>query len=187
MNANVCVYCGSSYGNKESYRKAAAELGALIAARGCSLIYGGGKVGLMGAVADAALAAKGTVNGIIPKNLAVPELAHHGLTQLDVVETMHHRKWLMAARADLFIALPGGIGTLDELAEILTWAQLGIHTKPFGLLNIDGYYNHLINYLDHAVAEGFFDPATRRALAIADTPQTLFDRLTAGLQLHPGQ
>lgn len=179
MNPRICVYCGASNGKKQVYRQAAAELGTIIATRGCSLIYGGGSVGLMGAVADAVIAGKGTVNGIIPKHLARPELAHRGITQLDIVDTMHHRKWLMAVRADLFIALPGGIGTLDELSEILTWAQLGIHTKPFGMLNINGYFDHLLSYLDHAVAEGFFDPLTRKSIVIEPEPHCLFERLIA--------
>jgi uncharacterized protein (TIGR00730 family) len=137
--------------------------------RGGALVYGGGNVGLMGAVADAVLSAGGEVVGVIPQVLVDMEVAHRGLTELRIVESMHHRKALMAELADAFIALPGGIGTLEELAEILTWAQLGLHSKPIALLNLDGYYDHLLRFIDHAVAERFVSPADRARLRVGLT------------------
>ena len=163
----ICVYCGSSMGENPIYRESAQAVGTLLANRGLGLVYGGGNVGLMGVLADAALAAGGEVIGIIPGGLFSREVGHPGLTEMRVVGTMHERKALMADLADGFIALPGGMGTLDELFEILTWAQLGIHAKPCGLLNVAGYFDPLIALLDHMVAEKFLRPE-HRALALVD-------------------
>jgi len=160
----VCVYCGSSPGGRPQYAAAAAELGQAIAARGLALVYGGASVGLMGVLADAALAAGGRVVGVIPQLLSTRELAHAGLTEQHVVTSMHERKSKMAELSDLFVALPGGIGTLDELFEMWTWSQLGLHAKPCALLNIDGYYDALIAFLDHARSEGFVRLTNRAAL-----------------------
>jgi uncharacterized protein (TIGR00730 family) len=174
----ICVYCGSSLGAREQYRACAERLGALLAARRIALVYGAGNLGLMGAVADAALKHGGEAVGVIPQVLVDRELAHTGLNDLRVVDTMHERKATMAQLADAFIALPGGIGTLEELAEILTWAQLELHAKPIGLLNQDGYYDHLLRFLDHAVAEGFLRQAHRDQLVVADDPALLLDALS---------
>jgi uncharacterized protein (TIGR00730 family) len=163
----LCVYCGSNVGGNPVYRETARRAGQLLAESGIGLVYGGGNVGLMGALADAALAAGGEVIGIIPGGLLSREVGHTGLTELHVVGTMHERKALMADLADAFLALPGGMGTLDELVEILTWAQLGIHAKPCGLLNVAGYFDPLIALLDHMVAERFLHPE-HRALALVD-------------------
>lgn len=163
----ICVYCGSNVGENPIYRETAQAVGTLLASKGFGLVYGGGNVGLMGVLADAALAASGEVIGIIPDGLFSREVGHPDLTEMRVVTTMHERKALMADLSDGFIALPGGMGTLDELFEILTWAQLGIHAKPCGLLNIAGYFNPLIALLDHMVAEKFLRPE-HRALALVD-------------------
>src|SRR6478609_10481875 len=157
----VCVFCGASAGRDPGYVALAAGVGAGLAERGIALVYGGGRVGMMGAVADAALAAGGEVIGIIPRRLVDRELAHRGVTELRVVETLHERKAGMAALSDGFIALPGGLGTLEELAEVASWAQLGLHAKPIGLLGRAGYWDALVRWLDHAVAEGFLTPANR--------------------------
>ncbi len=163
---NVCVFCGSSDGASPEYRAVAADLGTLIAGRGWGLVYGAASIGLMGAVADAVLAAGGPVVGVLPSVLQDKEVAHAGLTELVYVNSMHERKALMADRADAFVALPGGFGTLDELMEIVTWAQLGIHTKPIVLVNTRGYYDGLLAFLDHAVEHGFIRPAHRRSLQV---------------------
>jgi len=162
------------------YREAAIEVGRQLARRGIGLVYGGASVGLMGALADAALAAGGEVIGVIPRALVDREIAHLGLSELRVVDSLHQRKALMAELADAFLALPGGIGTLDELSEALTWSQLGIHRKSLGLLNVAGYYDALLATLDHAVAERFVRPENR-ALLISDTDAArLIERLVAG-------
>ncbi len=178
----ICVYCGSNTGADPAYAHAARELGALLARRGLGLVYGGGRVGLMGAIADAALAAGGSVIGVIPEALVKMEVAHHGLTELRVVKSMHERKALMVDLADAFIALPGGYGTLEEFCEVLTWAQLGLHNKPHGLLNTCGYYDSLLGFLDHAVAANFIRPAHRQLVHTADQPEPLLDLLA---QAHP--
>lgn len=157
----VCVFCGASPGRDPGYVALAAQVGAGLAERGIGLVYGGGRVGMMGAVADAALAAGGEVIGVIPRRLVDRELAHTGLTELHVVETLHERKADMAALSDGFIALPGGLGTLEELGEVASWAQLGLHAKPIGLLGRAGYWDRLLGWLDHAVEEGFLTPANR--------------------------
>src|ERR1700761_2730380 len=155
MQRRVCVFCGSKPGNRPVYRAEAVALGSLLGKNGLGLVYGGAQVGLMGAVADAALAHGAEVIGVIPNSLADAEVAHQGLTRLDVVETMHQRKALMAQEADAFVALPGAFGTLDEFFEILTWAQLGIHAKPCVLVNTLGYYDHLLSFLQVAIDKGF--------------------------------
>lgn len=174
---SVCVFCGSSMGNSPAFRTIAESLGRELAHRDLTLVYGGGNVGLMGAIADATLAAGGTVRGYIPRSLMEKEVAHRDLTELEVLGSMHERKAAMEAHADAFIALPGGFGTLDELCEILTWAQLGIHRKPIGLLDIEGYFAPLLAFFDSSVERGFIRPE-HRALLQADTdPISLLDRL----------
>jgi len=173
----VLVFCGSSPGRLPDYVEGARELGAELAARGLGLVYGGGRVGIMGAVADAVLAAGGDVVGVIPRVLAEREIAHTGVTDLRVVETMHERKALMESLADGVIALPGGFGTLEELFEIVTWAQLGIHAKPIGLLNVAGYWDQLLTFIDHVVDERFVRPEHREALLVADSPAELIARM----------
>jgi uncharacterized protein (TIGR00730 family) len=171
----VCVFCGSSSGANPLYLDAAANVGRTLARRGLGLVYGGGGIGLMGAVADAALAAGGEVVGVIPKALQLRELAHGKLTSLHVVGSMHERKAKMAELSQAFIALPGGMGTLEEFAEILTWAQLGLHARPCGLLDVAGYYHPLIAFFDKAAAEGFVRPEHRRLVLVADEPDALLD------------
>jgi uncharacterized protein (TIGR00730 family) len=163
----VCVFCGSSPGGRPEYRDAAEALARLLTGQGIHIVYGGARVGSMGALADAALAAGGEVTGVIPAHLAGVEIAHAGLTSLHVVSSMHERKALMAQLSDAFIALPGGLGTLEEFAEITTWAQLGLHAKPTGLLNVAGYFDHLLRFLDHAVTERFVK-AEHRDMILAD-------------------
>ena len=173
----ICVFCGSSPGRLSAYQQAAEHLGRLIAQRGCTLVYGGATSGLMGTVADAALAAGGDVVGVVPAVINDMELAHPHLTRLHQVDTMHQRKAMMAELSDAFIALPGGMGTLDELCEILTWAQLDLHRKPVGVLDVAGYWQHFIGFLNHTVAEGFLRPA-HHALMISDAePKRLLERL----------
>lgn len=174
---NICVYCGSRVGLRPAHREVALELGKCIAQHGLRLVYGGGNLGLMGVLADAVLSAGGEVIGVIPEILVQKEAAHRALTQLFIVPSMHERKAQMAERSDAFIALSGGLGTLDELFEILTWAQLGFHQKPCGLLNINGYYDHLIAFLDHAVAEGFVKSSHRDALLVSDSPSALLEQI----------
>jgi hypothetical protein len=177
MLKRIGVFCGSSDGARPSYRAAAAELGRLLAVSNIGIVYGGGNVGLMGALADAALAAKGEVTGVIPGHLVSKELAHRGV-DLRVVHSMHERKAFMADLSDAFIALPGGYGTLEEFCEMLTWSQLGLHTKPCGLLNVDGYYQGLLGLIDHAVAEGFVRPESRDLVLVDDAAERLLHRLS---------
>ena len=172
---SICVFCGASSGNDPRYAAAAAAVGERLARRGIQLVYGGGRLGLMGAVADGALAAGGRVVGVIPRGLVDRELAHTGVSELRVVETLHQRKAVMAELSDGFIALPGGLGTLEELAEVLSWAQLDLHAKPIGLLDVGGYFAPFEAFLDHAVAEGFIAERHRRLLLIDDD----LDRLLA--------
>jgi len=175
----ICVFCGSSVGRNRKYAEMAAETGALLARKGVELVYGGGSIGLMGVIADTMLAAGGHVIGVIPRALATRELTHTGLPDLRVVGSMHERKALMAELADAFLALPGGIGTFEEFLEVLTWAQLGMHRKPCGLLNVEGYFDHLMTFLDHAVAEGFFRAEHRGLVLDADDPERLLERLAS--------
>ncbi len=173
----MCVFCGASAGDRAAYAEAARSLGRLLAGRGSTIIYGGGSIGIMGILADAALAAGGRVVGVLPEHLSRREVAHAGLTELHIVASMHERKALMAARADAFIALPGGLGTLEELFEVLTWGQLGLHGKPCALLNVAGYFDPLIAFLDGAVARGFVQPRHRDMLLIDTDPVRLLDRI----------
>lgn len=179
MLSRVCVFCGSNYGRRSSYLAAARVLGGLLAARRIGLVYGGGNVGLMGALADAVLEGGGEATGVIPGHLVDKELAHRRLTDLRVVHSMHERKALMADLADAFIALPGGFGTLEEFCEVLTWSQLGLHRKPCALLNVDGYYDGLLTLFDHAVREGFVSPDHRQFLLVDDDGERLLDRLSS--------
>jgi uncharacterized protein (TIGR00730 family) len=173
----VCVFCGSSSGRLPAYAEAARGFGAAVASRGLGLVYGGGRVGLMGALADGALAAGGEVIGVIPQQLVDRELAHGGLTELRIVESLHERKALMAVHADAFVALPGGFGTLDELMEQLTWGQLGLHSKPVGLLDVEDYWRPLIAFARHATDEGFLREPDLAAIAVADDAEALLARL----------
>ena len=175
----VCVFAGSNAGARLTYASAARTLAASCAERGLGIVYGGGSVGLMGALADAALAAGVEVIGVIPRPLATKELAHAGLTELRVVDSMHERKATMNALADGFIALPGGLGTFEETLEVLTWAQLGIHGKPVGVLNVEGYFDGLLRWLSHAAREGFVRREHLALLLFADTPAELLDRFAA--------
>ena len=170
---SVCVYCGASLGADPAYAEAAADLARLLAGRGIGVVYGGARVGLMGILADTALAAGGEVVGVIPQVLVDREVAHPGLTELRTVSSMHERKALMAELSDAFVALPGGIGTLEELIEVYTWSYLGIHDKPFGLINTNGYYDGLAAFLDHAVDQAFLRPEVRARLTVAPTPGDL--------------
>jgi uncharacterized protein (TIGR00730 family) len=173
--SRLCVFCGSSVGARPAYAEAARELAAELVRRGLGVVYGGGGIGLMGVLADAMLERGGEVIGVIPRPLASKELAHTALTEMRVVETMHERKALMASLADGFVAMPGGLGTFEETLEILTWAQLGIHRKPIGLLNVSGYYDGLLAMIGHALDEGFV-PLAYRALSVsATTPARLLD------------
>lgn len=171
------MYAGARAGARAAYAEAARELARTLCAEELGIVYGGGHIGLMGTLADAALADGGEVIGVIPRHLTEREAAHPALTELRVVASMHERKALMAQLSDRFVALPGGIGTLEELIEMLTWAQLGLHAKPCGVLNVDGYYDGLLAFLDHGVAEGFLAPAHRAYLSVADEPAALLAAL----------
>jgi uncharacterized protein (TIGR00730 family) len=175
----VCVYAGSNPGSDPAYAEGARALATTLAERSIGLVYGGGKVGLMGVLADTVLEAGGEAIGVMPQALIDREIGHPGLTELEVVGSMHERKARMAELSDAFVAVPGGIGTLEELIEVYTWSQLGIHAKPCGLLNVRGYYDHLAAFLDHAVAEGFLRPQHRAVLSVASEPADLLDRLAA--------
>lgn len=184
----VCVYCGSSNGVSDVYQQAAAQLGVALAQQGIGLVYGGGRVGLMGVVADAALDAGGEVYGVIPEALQALELGHEGCTELFVVPSMHPRKMLMASLSDAFIALPGGWGTLEEMSEVVTWTQLRMHHKPVGMLNVAGYYDPLIQWIGAAQREGFVRPQHRSLLTVREDPVALLDALrTAPLPPHPSE
>ncbi len=173
----ICVYCGSRAGTDPAYGDAARALGRCLAERGVGLVYGGASVGLMGVIADAVLDAGGEVVGVIPQLLVDKEVAHPGVSQLHVVDGMHARKALMAEFSDGFIAMPGGLGTLEELFEMLTWGQLGMHNKPCGALSVDGYYAPLVQFLDQAVSAGFVRPEHRRLLTVESEPDSLLDAL----------
>lgn len=173
----ICVYAGSSVGARPAYRAAAAELGALLADEGIGLVYGGGNIGLMGVAADAALAKGGEVIGVITEQLHGHNLSHTGLTRLEIVPTMHDRKALMADLSDAFVALPGGIGTFEELFEAWTWAQLGVHAKPVALLNAGGFYDKLAEFLDHVVEEKFLKAVHRQTLVVESDPRALLKSL----------
>ena len=177
---SLCVYCGSKPGVDPRYAECAEQVGRWIGERGGQLVYGGGRGGLMGIVADAALQAGARVVGIIPQALVDREWAHRDCTELHIVDTMHARKRMMAERSDAFLAMPGGIGTLEELFEVWTWQQLGYHDKPIGLLNVSGYYQGLLQFMDHSVAQGFLAPAQRDVVLVNADPAALLPLLVQG-------
>ena len=177
--SRVCVFAGSNAGARPEYAASARALAAECASRRLGIVYGGGSVGLMGVLADAALAARVEIIGVIPRPLATKEIAHPNLTELHIVESMHERKATMASLVDAFIALPGGLGTFEEALEVLTWSQLGIHAKPVGVLNVEGYYDGLLRWLSHAVGEGFVRREHLGLLLFADAPGELLDRFVA--------
>jgi uncharacterized protein (TIGR00730 family) len=174
---SVCVFCGSSSGSRPEYAAVARELGGLLARRGIGIVFGGGHVGMMGQLADAALAARGTVVGVIPEHLMRPEVAHQRLDELIVVDSMHTRKRTMAERADAFVVLPGGFGTFEEMFEMVTWLQLRLHTKPVGVVNCLGYFDHLLAFLRHAADEGFIRPQHQGLLVVDSNPARLVERI----------
>ncbi len=178
----ICIFCGSSVGANPAFREAAREFGTFIGNTSRKLVFGGGHIGLIGVLADAALAAGAPVTGVIPRKLVEKELAHRGLTELRVVESMHQRKALMAELADSFVALPGGVGTLEEFFEVWTWSQLGLHHKPFGILNVQGFFDPLLRFLEHVVAEKLLKPENLKSLAVDSTPAALVEKM---LQAKP--
>lgn len=175
----ICVYCGSSAGKRPEYTEAARSLAEALTELDLGLVYGGASIGIMGTIADAVLSAGGDVIGVIPQALVDKEVSHNGLTELKIVDSMHERKAVMADLADGFIALPGGLGTLEELFEILTWSQLGMHKKPCGLLNIEGYYDKLQSFLEHAVEEQFVKTKHREMLLVEESPERLLALMEA--------
>lgn len=175
--SRICVYAGSSFGGSPLYQEAAAVFGTACARRGLGIVYGGGGVGLMGTLADAALAAGGEVIGVIPRTMIAEERGHLGLTELIAVDSMHERKQRMAELADAFVALPGGIGTLEEVVEVFTWLQLGLHLKPVGVFNTAGFYGPLVGLVDHMCAEGFLTPEHRALLMVEEEAEVLIERL----------
>ncbi|HEX5227216.1 MAG TPA: TIGR00730 family Rossman fold protein [Bryobacteraceae bacterium] len=177
MTKRIAVFCGSSLGARSSYAEAAVSLARYLAAKRIGIVYGGGNVGLMGTLADAGLEAGAEVIGVIPQSLERKEIGHAGLSDLRVVGSMHERKALMAELADAFIALPGGFGTFEEFCEVLTWTQLGLHRKPCGILNVDGYYDHLLKLFDHAAEEGFVKPPHRQMVIADHRPESLVERM----------
>ena len=172
----ICVYCGSNMGARPEYADAALQLADVLVKNELELVYGGAAVGIMGVIADRVLEQGGRVHGVIPKFLQDKEIAHEGLTELHIVSSMHERKTMMADLSDAFVALPGGFGTLEEIIEILTWSQLRFHDKPCGILNVRGYFDHLLKYLDHAVAEGFLRPENREMLLHDADPEGLIKK-----------
>lgn len=180
----ICVFCGSSPGNDPIYRASAEQLGAELTRRSIGLVFGGGNVGLMGAIADAVLKAGGEATGVIPEHLMTREIGHNRLTKLHIVRSMHERKAMMADLSDAFIALPGGFGTLEEFCEVLTWSQLGLHTKPCGVVNVKGYYTPLLAMLDHAVEEKFLKPQNRVLVLSRETPSELFQAFEQWRPVH---
>jgi len=175
----ICVYCGSSYGKSPIYTEAAKALGKALTQQGIGLVYGGASVGIMGVIADAVLENGGEVIGVIPQAIADKEIAHTKLTELKVVADMHERKAMMAEDSDGFIALPGGLGTMEELFEVWTWAQLGFHQKPCGLMNVAGYYDHLTAFIDHAVDQEYVKAAHQDALLVATEPNELLQKMAS--------
>ncbi len=173
----VCVFCGSQPGAKPAYLQAARELGAQLARRDWNVVYGGGHVGMMGALADSTLAAGGRVIGVIPEHLMRPEVAHQALTELLIVDSMHTRKRIMASRSDAFIVLPGGYGTFEEMFEMVTWRQLQLHAKPVGLINVDGYFDHLLAFLQHASEQEFIRPQHRSLLSVGASTSSLLEQM----------
>ena len=181
---SVSVFCGSRSGNNPCFSSAASHLGTLLAKEKIKLIYGAGNIGLMGVIADACLAANGHVIGVIPTKLVEKEVAHKGLSELFVVDSMHERKALMASKSEAFIALPGGFGTCDELFEILTWAQLGIHHNPIGILNTEGFFDPLLSWIDQMIEQGFVKPKFRQLLLVATKPEELLELILQGAKLR---
>ena len=181
----ICVFTGSRHGLRPEYADAAKSLGRELVGRGYGLVYGGGKVGLMTAIADAVLELNGHVTGVIPNSLVSKEVAHLGLSDLRIVDSMHERKALMAQLSDGFVAMPGGIGTMEEFFEVLSWAQLGLHEKPCALLNVAGYYDPLIRFLDHAVEQDFIKPKHRALLVVEGESGRLLDRIAMLIAGHP--
>lgn len=179
MLKRVCVFCGSSRGSRAAYAEAVRGLGSLLAAREIGLVFGGGGVGLMGELADAVVDAGGEVIGVLPKSLGLKEIAHPRVADIRIVASMHERKAMMVELSDGFIAAPGGFGTLDELFEVLTWRQLGLHQKPCGLLNVDGYFDSLLEFLDSSVGESFIRSEHREMMMVAEKPEDLIDQLEA--------
>ena len=175
---SICIFCGSSAGRNSSYKKAAAELGRLLVDKKITLVYGGGNIGLMGEIAQSVISNGGKAIGVIPQFLVEKELVYTNLTKIHVVDSMHDRKAMMVELADAFIAMPGGFGTLEETVEVLTWAQLGLHRKPIGLLNIDGYYDYLNDFFEHMVTEGFLMHEHKEMLLICNEPAAMLDSLT---------
>ncbi len=173
----ICVFCGSNTGARSVYTNAAQQLGKVIVSQGMGLVYGGGSIGLMGVIADAVLREKGNVIGVIPHALSAKEFAHPGLTELRMVSSMHERKAMMAKLSDAFIAMPGGFGTFDELFEILTWAQLGLHTKPIGLLNVEGYFDLLLMFINHVLEERFIQAKHRQMIITSHDPEELLSEI----------
>jgi len=173
----VCLFCGSNSGTRPAYAQAAADFGRALAARGMTLVYGGGSIGLMKIAAESALAAQGKVIGVITEELMVREVGHAGLTELTVVPTMHERKARMAALADAFVALPGGFGTFDEFCEMATWDQLGIHSKPLVMVNVEGYFDGFLAQIDRGVADGFLKPAHRTMVEVVSSVEEIFDAI----------
>jgi uncharacterized protein (TIGR00730 family) len=185
LKARICVFTGSSPGARSEYAAAARELGRLLVERGYGLVYGGGNIGLMAVAADAVLERRGEVIGVIPESLVDKELAYRGLSELRIVKSMHERKAVMAEMSDGFMGLPGGIGTMEEFFEVLSWAQLGLHDKPCGFLNVCGYYEHIIRFLDRAVDEGFVKPKHRSLLIVEEEPERLLDRFEEFIAARP--
>jgi uncharacterized protein (TIGR00730 family) len=175
----ICIFCGSSLGNRPVYRAAAERMGRLLVDRGLELVYGGGNIGLMGVIADTVLGRGGKVIGVIPESLMAKEVGHRGLTELRVVSSMHERKAVMSDLSDGFIALPGGFGTLEEFSEVVTWSQLGLQSKPCALLNVERYYDPLLELFDHAVREGFLNTANRRLVLDDEDPEQLLQKMAA--------
>jgi uncharacterized protein (TIGR00730 family) len=177
MLKTICVFCASSPGADPRYAEAARAFGAMLARTGRRIVYGGGNTGLMGALAEGALSAGGEIIGVMPRHLVEREVAHRSLTRLDTVTSMHERKANLAEMADAFVAMPGGLGTLEEFSEIWTWGQLGLHRKPYGLLNVAGYYTPLLDFLDHALAQGFVRPEHRAMVHVAEDPAALLEAM----------
>lgn len=185
VKGKICVFTGSRQGARAEYAAAARRLAQILVSRGYGLVYGGGNVGLMTVIADTVLNSNGHVTGVIPDALVTKEVAHHGLSDLRIVGSMHERKAAMAELSDGFIAMPGGIGTMEEFFEVLSWAQLGIHNKPCGMLNTGGYFRPLIDFLNHAVAEDFVKPKHRSLLIVENEPELLMDRVEASIAIRP--
>lgn len=177
MLHTVCVFCASSAGVDPCHTEGARAFGEVLARSGRRVVYGGGNTGLMGALAEGVLSARGEIVGVMPRHLVEREVAHHGLTRLETVASMHERKARLAEMADAFVALPGGLGTLEEFTEIWTWGQLGLHRKPYGILNVAGYYTPLLAFLDHALAQGFVRPEHRAMVHVAEDPAALLDAM----------